>query len=152
MRTGNRLGQLIKQRFLYLGKLCRVHDLKNVFYLIEEHDFFRTVDLRPISEETQYHLILLVLVRERAIDITYLLGQSRVLFQKLHYTIRQLGMVHAEALHLVQWDQHTGKEKLVFFFQWQSETVDDGPQNLEQFGDAVEPFGFVNELEKHIVY
>jgi len=45
----------------------------------------------------------------------------------------------------------TLEEKLVLFFQWQSESVDDGSQYFEQFGNTVEALGFINELEEDVV-
>ena len=60
-------------------------------------------------------------------------------------------MVHAEALHLVQRNEHSGEEQFVFLFQRQREPVDDGAENLEKFGNAIESLGLVNELEKDIV-
>jgi len=39
----------------------------------------------------------------------------------------------------------------VLLLQWQSETVDDGPENLEKLGDAVEALCLVDELEEDVV-
>lgn len=33
----------------------------------------------------------------------------------------------------------------------QGESVDDGSENLQQLGDAIEPFGLVDELKEDIV-
>jgi hypothetical protein len=60
-------------------------------------------------------------------------------------------VVHAEALDLVQRDEHSGKEEFVFLFQRQRETVDDGTENFEKLGYTVEPFRFVDELEEDII-
>jgi hypothetical protein len=49
VRASNRLGELMEQGFLNLGKFRRVHHLKNVFYLVEEHDLLGAVDLGPIA-------------------------------------------------------------------------------------------------------
>lgn len=56
MRASDGLGELVEERFLNLGKLGGVHDFKNVFYFIQEHDFFGAIDLGPISEEAQNNL------------------------------------------------------------------------------------------------
>ena len=56
MRAGDRFGQLVEQGLLNLGELGRIHDLKNVFNLVEEHDLLGAVDLGPISQETEYDL------------------------------------------------------------------------------------------------
>lgn len=39
----------------------------------------------------------------------------------------------------------------MFLFEWQSETIDDGPKDLEQLSNAIESLSFVNELEKDVV-
>ena len=49
MRAGNRLCQLIEQRFLHLGELGRIHDFENVLYFVQKHDLFGAVDLGPVS-------------------------------------------------------------------------------------------------------
>jgi len=54
--TGDRFGQLIEERLLDLGKLCRVHDLKNVLDFIQKHDFLCAVDLGPIPQQTENDL------------------------------------------------------------------------------------------------
>lgn len=51
MWTSNRLSQLVEQRLLDFSEFTRIHDLKNVFDLIEKHDFFRTVHFWPISQK-----------------------------------------------------------------------------------------------------
>jgi hypothetical protein len=60
-------------------------------------------------------------------------------------------VVHAQALGLMQRQQHSGQEDLVLLFEGKSKTVDDGTKNLEQFGNTVESLRFVGELEKNIV-
>lgn len=135
MGAGNRLCQLIKKRLLNFGKFGRVHYFEDVFNLVQEHDFFCAVDLRPVSQQTQYDF----------------LGQCGVLFQELHNTVRQLRVIHAEALDFVKWNQHTREEQFVFFLKWESETVDDGAEYLQQFGNSIESFRFVNKLEKYVV-
>lgn len=39
----------------------------------------------------------------------------------------------------------------MFLLQWQRKAVDDGAEDLEQFGNAVESFGLVYELEEDVV-
>lgn len=58
MRTGNRFGELVEERLLDLGEFGRIHDLKDVFDLVQEHDLFRAVDLWPVSQQAQNHLHL----------------------------------------------------------------------------------------------
>lgn len=60
-------------------------------------------------------------------------------------------MVHAEALDLVQRNKHSGEKELVLLLQWQCEPVDDGTENLEEFGNAIEPLGLVDKLEEDVV-
>ena len=48
-------------------------------------------------------------------------------------------------------DENASKEKLVFLLERKGEAVDDGAQDLEQLGDAVESFGLVYELEEDVV-
>lgn len=50
MRACNGLGKLMEEWFLNLGKLCWVHDLKDILNFVQEHDFFCAVDLRPVSQ------------------------------------------------------------------------------------------------------
>ena len=58
MRACNGLGQLVEERLLNLGELIRIHNLKDILYLIEVHDFLSTIDLRPISEQSENDLVL----------------------------------------------------------------------------------------------
>lgn len=48
-------------------------------------------------------------------------------------------------------NQHPHQEGLVFLLEGKSKTVDDRPQDLQQFSDAVVPFGFVDKVEENIV-
>lgn len=111
MWTGNRLCQLIEKRLLDFGELGGVHYFKDIFNLIQKHYFFRAVDFGPVPQKAQYDFF----------------GQCSVLLQELHNTVCQLWVIHAEALDFVKWDQHTCEEQFVFFFEWKSETIDDGP-------------------------
>lgn len=60
-------------------------------------------------------------------------------------------MIHAQTLDLVKRNEDPCEEELVFLFQRQSETVDDGTENLEKLGNSVEPFSFVDKLEEDVV-
>lgn len=85
------------------------------------------------------------------IDSPYIFGERRILFQKLHYTVCQLRMIHAQALGLVQWKQDASQKDLVLLLQRQRKSVDDGSENLEQFGDTIKSLGFVCKLEEDVV-
>ncbi len=54
-----------------------VHDLKNVFYLIQKHDFLGGIDLWPEFQKSHYDIF----------------RQRRILFQELHNAICQLRMI-----------------------------------------------------------
>lgn len=56
VRARDGLGELVEEGLLDLGKLGRIHDLKDVLHLVEEHDFFRAIDLGPISEKSKNDL------------------------------------------------------------------------------------------------
>lgn len=49
--TGHALCELVEERLLDLGKLGRIHDLKDIFHFVEEHNLLRAVGLRPVTEE-----------------------------------------------------------------------------------------------------
>lgn len=51
------LRELIEQRLLDLGKFGGVHDLENIFHLVEKHDLFGTVDFRPVPQQAQDDLL-----------------------------------------------------------------------------------------------
>lgn len=61
MRTSNRLCQLVEERLLDLCKLGRIHDLKDVFDFIQEHDFLGAVDFGPVPQQTENDLEILVI-------------------------------------------------------------------------------------------
>lgn len=113
-----------------LGKLCRVHDFEDVFNFVQEHDFLRAVDFGPVPEKPQDDLETSVTCTNKNSNITYLFCQSSVLFQKLDDAIRQLRVVHAEALHFVERDENSGQEQLVLFLEGQRKPVDDGTKDL----------------------
>lgn len=133
--AGNRFGELMEERLLNLGELGWVHDLENVFNLIEEHNLFGTVDFGPVTQQTENHLFC----------------QGSILLEELNNAVRKLRVVHAQALDFVEGNQHPGKEQLVLLLQGQSKAVDDGTENFQQLRDAVKALRLVGELEKHIV-
>lgn len=53
VRAGHRLGELVEQGLLDLGKFCRVHHLEDVLDFVQEHDFLGTVDLGPVAKQAQ---------------------------------------------------------------------------------------------------
>lgn len=81
----------------------------------------------------------------------YLFRQGCVFFQELHNTVRQLRMVHAQALDFMQGNKNSRQKELMLFLEWQCKPVDDRAENLQQLGNAVEAFGFVNKLEEDVV-
>jgi hypothetical protein len=119
MRTCNRLGQLIEQWLLNLGKLGGIHDFEDVLYLVQEHDLLCTVDLGPVPKEAKYHLSeeLDVCSYIGFVNVYYLFRQCRIFLEELHNTIRKLRMVHAQTLGLVHWNKHSGEEEFVLFLQ-----------------------------------
>lgn len=135
MRAGYRFGQLVEQRFLHLCELRWIHDLEDVFYFIQEHDLFGAVHLGPVAKKTKDNLFC----------------QRSILLQKLNNAVCELWVIHAQALHFVQGNEHSSEEELVLLLQWQSKTINDGSQNLEKFSNAIESLGFVDELEEDIV-
>ena len=50
MWTSNRFCQLVEKRLLNFCKFAWIHDFKDVFYFVEKHDLFGTIDFRPISK------------------------------------------------------------------------------------------------------
>ena len=85
----DRLRELIEQRLLNLGKFCGIHDFEDVFHFVKEHNFFSTVDFRPVSQQPQHDLF----ERQPRSDLisegfeAHLFSQSGVLLQKLHDAI-----------------------------------------------------------------
>lgn len=60
-------------------------------------------------------------------------------------------MIHAQALDLVHWQQDPSQEQLVLLLKGQRKSVDDGTQNLQQFGDTIVSLRLIHELEEDIV-
>lgn len=85
MGARNRFGKLREQRFSNFGKFRRVHHLEDIFNFVEEHDFFRTVGLGPVPEQTKNNLNHRCQLQPHfpGTETTYLLSQGRVLFQEL---------------------------------------------------------------------
>jgi hypothetical protein len=70
---------------LYFIEFGCFHDFENIFNLVDEHDFFWTVDFWPVLEESADNLLVNVCYvgwREG-----YLLGESWIFFEKLNYAI-----------------------------------------------------------------
>lgn len=78
--TGYRFCQLIEKRFLDFGEFLRIHDLKDIFDLIQEHHLFGAVDFRPISKEAKNNLYYNQSCTESewCDQGAYLFGQGRV--------------------------------------------------------------------------
>ncbi len=89
--------------------------------------------------------------RQAPWGVTYLFRQRSILFEELHDAVGELGMVHAQTLHLVKRDQDSCEEEFMLLLQGEGKAVDDGAQDLQQLGNAVEPLGFVGELEEDVV-
>ncbi len=111
MWTSDRLGQLVEKGFLNFGEFSGVHNLEDIFDFVEVHDLLGAVRLRPVTQQSKNDL------RRREVSIVrsnkklrlfnsdgagaYVFGQARILLQELNNTVRQLGVVHAQALDLV---------------------------------------------------
>jgi hypothetical protein len=70
---------------LYFIEFGCFHDFENIFNLVDEHDFFWTVDFWPVLEESADNLLVNVCYvgwREG-----YLLCESWIFFEKLNYAI-----------------------------------------------------------------
>ena len=52
----------------------------------------------------------------------------------------------------MQGKQHFEQENFVLLLQWKCESVDDGPEHLEEFGYAVVSFRFVDEPVEQVVH
>ena len=60
-------------------------------------------------------------------------------------------MVHAQALYLVQWDQHSGKEQFVLFLERKCKAVYDRAKDFQKLRDTVEPLGLICKLKEYII-
>ena len=52
----------------------------------------------------------------------------------------------------MQRDENASEECFVFFLEWQSKTIDDGPKDFQQLRNTIMSLGFVDELEENVVY
>ena len=66
MWARDRFGELMENGLLYFCKLCRIHYFEDVFYLVEEHDFFGAIDLWPVSEKTENNLFAILVTTRRS--------------------------------------------------------------------------------------
>jgi hypothetical protein len=95
----------------------------------------RAVDLRPVPEQTEQDL----------------LGESGVLLEELDDAVGELRVIEGEGLGLVERNEGSGEEGLVLLLEWEGESVNDGPEDLEQLSDSVVTLGLIDELEEHVV-
>ena len=51
----------------------------------------------------------------------------------------------------MQGKKHPSQEELVLLLQWQSKSIDNGPQNFEKLGDSVESLSLVCKMEEDVV-
>ena len=54
--------------------------------------------------------------------------ESGILLKKLNNAVSQLGMIAAQGLHLVQWDEHTQQEQSVLLLQREGKPIDDAAE------------------------
>ena len=127
--------ELLEQRHLDLLELDRLDHVQDLLYLVQVHDLLRTVDLGPVSKQTEENL----------------LREGRVLLEELDDAVGELRMVESEGFGFVERDESSSEEGLVFFLERESESVDDGSEDFEEFGDSVVSFGLVDELEEDVV-
>jgi hypothetical protein len=125
---------LFEQRHHDLLELNWIDNIQNLLDFVEEHDLFGRVDFGPVLEQAKNNFF----------------RKCRILFEELHNTVCQLRMVKSERFDLVKGYERASKECLMFFFQWQRETIDDGSENFKQFCNAIVSFGVVNELEEDV--
>lgn len=74
-----------------------------------------------------------------------------VLLDELNNAIGELLVVDCNGLGLVQWDECTGEEQLVFLLHWQRKAINDASQNLEELADTVVALGLKDEPVEHII-
>ena len=56
VRACDGFGKLVEEWLLNLGKLCWIHNLKDILNFVQEHDFLCAVDFGPISEKAKDNL------------------------------------------------------------------------------------------------
>jgi hypothetical protein len=154
--TGNTFRKLSEQGHHYFLEFSRLNDIKNLLQLVQEHDLVENkiypIDFISFNIKTKTYLFwrmsLWPELEKRHNDG---LGETWVLFQKLNYAVRQLGVVDRQGLHFMQRKQHLEQKHFVLLFQRQSETVDDAAEDLEKFGNAVVVFRLIYELVENVV-
>ena len=60
VRTCYRFCELVEERLLDFGELCRIHHFEDILDFIKKHDFFGAIDLGPVSKEAKDDLEMLV--------------------------------------------------------------------------------------------
>eukprot|EP00050_Salpingoeca_kvevrii_P003372 m.223265 g.223265 ORF g.223265 m.223265 type:complete len:608 (-) comp10822_c3_seq1:2384-4207(-) len=135
VRARDAARQTLEERHLNLDKLVRLNDIQDLLNFVEEEHFLGAIDLGPEVEEHREDLLC----------------QCRLLFQKLHDAVRQLRVVHAHALDLVQRQQYLDEKALVLILEGKGKAVDDAAENLEELGDAVVVARLVDKLEEDVV-
>jgi hypothetical protein len=60
-------------------------------------------------------------------------------------------MIHAETLHFVQWNEHPREEQFMLLFQRQRKAINDGAENLKEFGNTIESLSLIYELEEDVI-
>ena len=83
--------------------------------------------------------------------LTHILSQGGIFLQKLHNTVGQLRMVHAQTFHFVHRKQNPSQENLVLGFERQSKPIYNGSQNLQKLRNTIVPLRLIHELEENIV-
>lgn len=147
VRRAHALGYLSEERnhdFLELGRL---DDVENLFQLVEEHDFFRTVRLWPeLQEAPARSEICWTCHGELTSHLLYdRLRQTRILLEELDDAIGQLGMVNRQTFHLMQGQKGFQEESFVLLFERQCEAINNRAEDLEQLSHTIVMFRFVNE-------
>jgi hypothetical protein len=83
--------------------------------------------------------------------MSYIFGERRVLLKELNNAIRQLRVIHAQTLHLMQRNQDASQEQFMLLLQRQRKAVDDRSHDFQQFCNPVKPFSLVGELKENII-
>jgi hypothetical protein len=127
--------KLLEQRHLDLLKLGRINYIQDFLHFAQEHHFLGGIYFWPVFEETKHDLFC----------------QGAILLQKLNDAVCKLWVIHRETLDFVKRDKNAHQEGLVLLFERQREAVDDRPQNLQEFSNAVMSFGLIDEVVEHVV-
>jgi hypothetical protein len=94
-------GKLAEERLLDLLKFGRLDDVEDLLDLIEIHDLFGRVYLRPVLEQAKHNVL-----RKRG-----------VFLEELDDAVGQLRVVKSEAFDLVQRDEDAVEEGLVLLLE-----------------------------------